>query len=141
MFPRADVPVVQLAIDATQPLEYHLDLAARLAPLRDAGVLVLGSGNVVHNLRMVDWAAVDHGTDWAYRFDDAARELLVNRPADILELVGHPDYALAVPTTDHFVPLLYLAGLAAADDQGCATLVDGCTMGSISMSAYALGAQ
>ena len=140
MFPRADVPVVQLSIDATKPLEFHLDLAARLAPLRDAGVLVLGSGNVVHNLRMVDWGGVDRGTDWAYRFDDAARELMVHRPADILELVGHPDYALAVPTTDHFIPLLYLAGLAAADEQGCTTLVDGCTMGSISMSAYALGA-
>ncbi|MDQ2679246.1 MAG: 4,5-DOPA dioxygenase extradiol, partial [Actinomycetota bacterium] len=140
MFPAADVPVVQLSIDATQPLEYHLGLAARLAPLRDAGVLVLGSGNVVHNLRMVDWGAVDHGTDWAHRFDDAARELLVHRPGDILELVGHPDFALAVPTTDHFIPVLYLAGLAAVEQQGCATLVDGCTMGSISMSAYALGA-
>ncbi len=140
MFPAADVPVVQLSIDATQPLEYHLGLAARLAPLRDAGVLVLGSGNVVHNLRLVDWGSVEHGTDWAHRFDDAARELLVHRPGDVLELSRHPDFALAVPTTDHFIPMLYLAGLAAAAGEGCATLVDGCTMGSISMSAYAHGA-
>ena len=64
----------------------------------------------------------------------------MQRPGDILELARHPDFPLAVPTTDHFVPLLYLAGLAAAAGEGCATMVDGCTMGSISMSAYLLGA-
>ncbi len=140
MFPDASIPVVQLSIDATQPLAYHLDLAARLAPLRDAGVLILGSGNVVHNLRMVDWGRPDGGFDWAHRFDDAARELLVHRPEDVLELSGHPDFALAVPTTDHFVPWLYLAGLAAASQDACTTLVDGCTMGSLSMTSSVLGA-
>jgi len=138
MYPDASVPVVQLSIDATQPLEFHLALGAALAPLRDAGVLILGSGNVVHNLRMIDWGAGDRGTDWAHRFDDAARSLVLDRPEDILELTEHADYRLAVPSTDHFIPFLYLAGLVAADGGGCATLVDGCTMGSLSMTSYVL---
>lgn len=139
MFPAADVPVVQLAIDATRPLDYHLDLGARLAPLRDAGVLVLGSGNVVHNLRMIDWSRPDSGFDWALRFDDSARELMTNDPGGVVSLVDHPDFSLAVPTTDHFVPMLYLAGLASRDGERASTLVDGCSMGSLSMTSYTVG--
>lgn len=138
-FPRADVPVVQLALDARRSLDDHLALGARLAPLRDRGVLVVASGNVVHNLRALDWARPDVGFDWARRFDDAARVLLTERPAEVAKLREHPDYALAVPTPDHFLPLTYLAGLAAAADRPAEVLVDGYALGSLSMTGYTLG--
>ncbi len=138
-FPDAGVPVVQLSVDATKPWDYHLDLGARLAPLRDEDVLILASGNVVHNLGLVDWGKPDHGNDWARRFDDAARAAITSDPASILALTDHPDRVRAVPTPDHFLPLLYLAGLAQSAGEPCATLVEGYAYGSLSMTAYTLG--
>lgn len=140
MFPVADVPVVQLSINALQPLDYHLDIGARLAPLRDQGVLIIASGNIVHNLRRIDWSGPDGATDWNRRFDDAAATLLRERPGDILELVAHADFELAVPTPDHFIPMLYLAALAAAADDTLDVFVEGAAFGSISMTSYTLGA-
>ena len=140
MFPVADVPVVQLSINALQPLDYHLDIGARLAPLRDQGVLIVASGNIVHNLRRIDWSEPDGATDWNRRFDDAAATLLRERPGDILELVAHADFELAVPTPDHFIPMLYLAALAAAADDTLDVFVEGAAFGSISMTSYTLGA-
>lgn len=139
VLPDADVPVVQLAINAQKPLEYHLDLGARLAPLRRRGVLVLGSGNVVHNLRRVDAIRAETGFDWAQRFNEAVRSSMVDSPGDVLSVAGHRDFGAAVPTPDHFIPLLYLAGIAAADGQGTEVLVDGYTYGSLSMAAYVAG--
>ncbi len=139
LYPKADVPVVQLSINALKPLEYHLELAAALAPLRDRGVMILGSGNVVHNLRRVEWNRPDAAFDWAQRFDEAVVEQLANNPGDILKVAGHADYALAVPTPDHFIPLLYLAGLAAAGEDAVEPLVRGYAMGSISMTCYGAG--
>lgn len=114
MYPDADIPVLQLSINALKPLEYHLQLAARLSALRERGVMIVASGNVVHNLRMIQWREQDMGFDWGERFDDATVDLLSQQPGDVLRLLEHPDYAKAVPTPDHFVPLLYVAGLAAA---------------------------
>jgi 4,5-DOPA dioxygenase extradiol len=139
LFPEADVPVVQLSIDATKPFAHHLELAARLAPLRDEGVMIVGSGNVVHNLGLIDWHRPDSGTDWAHRFDDTVERLMLERPGDVLEAVAHPDYAAAVPTPDHFIPLLTLAGLAAAEGRAAEPMFKGYTMGSLSMTSYGLG--
>ncbi len=137
-FPDADIPVIQLAINAMKPLAYHFDLGARLAPLRRQGVLVVGSGNVVHNLGGIDWRRPDAGFDWAQRFDDEAKGIMAGAPAKVLDLQAHPDFGSAVPTPDHFIPLLYLAGLAAADDDTTSVLVDGYAYGSLSMTAYTL---
>ena len=140
LYPDADVPVVQLSINGLKPLAYHLDVAARLAPLRDRGILIVASGNVVHNLRLVDRRHVDEGFDWAHRFDDAVKAQMTRDPADILSVTRHDDYALAVPTPDHFVPLLYVAGLASAADPAHA-IVEGYALGSLSMTCYAVGAE
>ncbi|RZS29667.1 4,5-DOPA dioxygenase extradiol [Herbihabitans rhizosphaerae] len=136
-FPDASIPVVQLSLNAFEGADYHLELGRRLAPLREDGVLIIGSGNVVHNLRAIDFNRPDAGYDWALRFDDAAREVLASSPAEAAALDGHPDFGNAVPTPDHFLPLLYVAGLA--DDEPLVPLVDGHAAGSISMAAYTLG--
>lgn len=139
MFPAADVPVVQLSIDATKSFDEHLDLGAKLAPLRERGVLVVGSGNVVHNIGGVDWSRADEGFDWAHRFDDAARATMTGSPDALPGITGSRDFDAAVPTPDHFIPLLYLAGLAAASGGGADVLIEGCAYGSLSMTAYTLG--
>jgi 4,5-DOPA dioxygenase extradiol len=138
LFPKADVPVVQLSINALKPLDYHLDLAAKLNALRKRGVMIVSSGNVVHNLRRIEWNRPDSGTDWAHRFDDMVAHQMTEAPADILEAVEHPDYDLAVPTPDHFIPLLYTAGLAAAENDAQA-LLRGYAMGALSMTCYGVG--
>ena len=138
-FPDADIPVVQLSINAERPFEYHLELGAKLAPLRKQGILIVASGNVVHNLRRIDWSRPDGGFDWAHRFDDAAREQMTQSPGNAVSLRDHVDFRNAVPTPDHFLPLLYLAGLADAEGSATRVLVDGYAYGSLSMTAYTLG--
>ncbi|GIH93578.1 4,5-DOPA dioxygenase extradiol [Planobispora siamensis] len=138
-FPLADVPVVQLSINADKDFGYHLDLGARLAPLRERGVLIAGSGNVVHNLRGMNGALPDSGYDWAQRFDEQAKETMLGDPVAAASLDGHRDFGRAVPTPDHFIPLLYLAGLAGTEGGTTEVLVDGYAYGSLSMTAYTLG--
>ena len=141
LYPKADLPVLQLSINALKPLGYHLDLGRRLAALRERGILVVASGNVVHNLGRIQWDKPDSAFDWAERFDEAAVRQLGEAPGDALRLAEHPDYALAAPTPDHFIPLLYLAGMAAEVGEGLDALVRGYAMGSLSMTCYGLGAQ
>jgi 4,5-DOPA dioxygenase extradiol len=138
-FPDADIPVVQLSINADKNFDYHIELGAKLAPLRDSGVLIIGSGNVVHNLAGVNRDMPDSGFDWAQRFDNDARQSMLDDPLNVARLDAHRDFRYAVPTPDHFLPLLYLAGLAGAGRENADVLVDGYTYGSLSMTAYTLG--
>lgn len=138
LYPKADVPVLQLSINGTKDFAYHLEIGRRLAPLREQGIVILGSGNVVHNLSRIDPSKREDGFDWAIRFDEAAREIMTSRPADVLSLEQHPDYRLAVPTPDHFIPLIYVAGLADAAGTTPKILVDGYALGSLSMTSYTL---
>ena len=140
-FPEADIPVVQLSINATKPFEYHVELGAQLHQLRDREVLIVASGNVVHNLRRIEWEQPDAGFDWARSFDEAAVRLMTSSPGDIVALRDHDAFELAVPTPDHFIPLLYLAGQAAAAGRPAQVLVDGYAMGSLSMTSYTLDAR
>jgi 4,5-DOPA dioxygenase extradiol len=92
MYPDANVPVVQLAIDASKPTDYHVDLGSRLAPLMDENVLIIASGNIVHNLRAVDWSLANGGFEWAQRFDDDARSIMMNKPSALADLEDSDDY-------------------------------------------------
>lgn len=138
LFPKADVPVVQLSINALKPMDYHLDLAGKLNRLRRQGVMIVSSGNVVHNLRRIEWNKPDAGAAWAQRFDDMIARQMTEAPADILKSLEHPDYDMAVPTPDHFIPLLYTAGLA-AERADAKALLRGYALGSLSMTCYGVG--
>ncbi len=140
MFPDAGVPVVQLAIDATRPPAFHREVGRRLGALRDEGVLVLGSGNIVHNLHAYSWGQREAAYDWALRFEALARSLLVagedERLADHRSLGS--DARLAVPTPDHYLPLLYVLGTRRPEDE-VTFPVEGIDGGSVSMLAVQLG--
>jgi 4,5-DOPA dioxygenase extradiol len=141
VFPGADVPVVQLSMDETQPAEFHYELAERLAPLRDEGVLVIGSGNLVHNLHAYAWGrhAVEP-LDWAVRFEEQARALMLkgdHAPLIAYETLGR-DARLSAPTPDHYLPLLYVLALRRASDE-VSFPVEGFDGGSVSMLSVQLG--
>ena len=136
VFPDADVPVVQLAIDMNKSLAEHIDLGSKLNELRDDGVLVMGSGNVVHNLRAMDWSQPDAGFDWNDSFDRHVREVMTSDPRSLVDVGQHPDYRKAVPTPDHFLPLAYIAGIAAESGEKAEVLVGGPQYGSLSMTSY-----
>jgi len=138
MFPKADVPVIQLSIDATKSISEHLEIGRRLNHLRDSGVLVLGSGNVVHNLRMIDWSAPDSAFGWNDQFDGLVRQIMQTSPERISEVESDGNYSRAVPTPDHFLPLVYVAGVAAEAGTPARVLVGGPQFGSLSMTSYVI---
>jgi 4,5-DOPA dioxygenase extradiol len=142
LYPAADVPVVQLSIDETKPAAFHFELGRRLAPLRAEGVLLLGSGNLVHNLHAYAWGRhAPEPYDWAVRFEGRARELLEagdHGPLVHYERLGH-DALLSIPTPDHYLPLLYVAG-ASRPGERVSFPVEGIDGGSVSMLAVKIGA-
>lgn len=138
MYPDADVPVVQLSIDTNQPGAHHIVLARQLAPLRDVGVLVLGSGNIVHNLRLFDFRD-PAPLDWALAADAEVRRLVAERRVDDLAAwPEHPGARLAVPTAEHYLPLLYAVALQKAHEK--AGFFNVSVPGSISMTSVLIGA-
>ncbi len=141
VFPDADVPIIQLSIDERRPASGHYDLAEKLWPLRDEGVLVAGSGNIVHNLRAYDWGGGDiEPFESGLRFDHRARELIVSgdhEPLKHYERMGS-DALFAAPTPEHFLPLLYVLAIGERDDK-VSFPVEGFDGGSISMLTVRLG--
>src|SRR5437016_2749014 len=140
-YPDADVPVVQLSIDETQPASFHYQLGERLAPLRDEGILIAGSGNVIHNLHAYAWGRHPvEPFDWALRFEAQARALIESgdhRPLIDYESLG-PDAMLSAPTPDHYLPLLYVLG-ARRSGEPATFPIDGIDGGSVSMLAVKIG--
>jgi 4,5-DOPA dioxygenase extradiol len=139
-FPDADVPVVQLSIDRTQPAAFHYELGKQLAPLRREGVLITASGNIVHNLRAIKWQDDATPYDWATRFNERVRQHLLQRehtPLIAYEQMGE-DARLSIPTPEHYLPLLYTAALC-EDDEPVSFAVDGIGLGSIGMLTVVVG--
>jgi len=140
-FPGAEIPVVQLSIDETQPAAYHYEIAKKLAPLRDEGILVAGSGNIIHNLHTYAWGRhTVEPFDWAVRFEARARELLLAGEHDPLveyETMGR-DAMLSIPTPDHYLPLLYVIAQR-RDNEPVSFPVEGIDGGSVSMLSVQIG--
>ncbi|EMY3532760.1 4,5-DOPA dioxygenase extradiol [Yersinia ruckeri] len=140
MYPDADIPVVQLSIDGTKPAAYHYELGRKLAALREEGVLIVASGNVVHNLGMVNWKDEALPYPWAESFQQFVRDNLDyqgdNHP--LVNFMDHDGAALSNPTPEHFLPLLYI--LASWDGKEAISLpTEGIEMGSLSMLSVRLG--
>ena len=141
VFPEADIPVVQLSIDETQEARWHYNLAKKLAPLREEGVLIVGSGNLIHNLHTYAWGRHDvEPFDWALRFEETARRLMLS--GDHEPLIDHEslgkDALLSAPTPDHYLPLLYILALQ-RDGEAVSFPVEGFDGGSISMTTVRIG--
>ena len=140
-YPAADVPVVQLSIDETQPSSFHFEIGRRLAPLRDEGILIVGSGNLVHNLHAYAWGRhVSDPYDWAIRFENEAKEMMLAgeyKPLINYETLG-PEASLSIPTPDHYLPLLYV--IATRQQGEVITFpIEGVDGGSISMLSVQIG--
>lgn len=140
MYPQADIPVVQLSVDGTQPAAYHYQLGKKLGALRDEGIMIVASGNVVHNLRMAKWNGDAEPYPWAVSFNQFVRDNLAYQGDDhpLVNFMRHDGAALSNPTPDHYLPLLYVLGCW--DGKEAITIpVDGIEMGSLSMLSVQVG--
>ncbi|WP_052308949.1 4,5-DOPA-extradiol-dioxygenase [Runella slithyformis] len=140
MYPTANIPVLQLSIDYTKPPRYHYELAKELAALRKKGVLIIGSGNMVHNLRILNWQWNDKGYDWAIEMNDTFKSLIsTNNHAALINYEGLGQAAkLSIPTPEHYLPLLYILGLK-EEKEKVGFFNDKTLMGSISMTSVKVG--
>lgn len=143
MFPEANVPVLQLSIDYYKPLQYHYDLAKQLFELRKRGVLIIGSGNMIHNLRMVDWKNIDtpgFGYDWAIELNEVLKKHIVQQNHKTLidyESMGKAAL-LAIPTPDHYIPMIYNLALQ-SDKDDISFFNDRLVAGSLNMTSFRIG--
>jgi len=141
MYPEANIPVLQLSIDYTKDARYHYDLAKELYDLRRKGVLILGSGNMVHNLRMMSWEMIDGGGyDWALEINDKFKSLILNnlhQPLMAYETLGK-EAMLAIPTPEHYLPLMYTLGLK-KEQEIVSLFNDKAVGGSLTMTSVRIG--
>lgn len=140
MYPKADIPVIQLSIDYSKPLRFHFDLAKELSSLRSKGVLIIGSGNMVHNLQRIDWQNERSGYDWAIDANEGFKSMITNEKYDKLFDIQNVSQAfrLAVPSLDHYIPLLFSLGLKEKSDP-VTFFNDALLMGSLSMTSLKIG--
>jgi 4,5-DOPA dioxygenase extradiol len=140
VYPKADIPVLQLSLHLEQPAEYHYKLGQELRALRDRGVLLIGSGNVVHNLRKILWEEDAKPYDWTVEFDEWIKERLLQRDdrALINDYLSTPAGKLSVPTPDHYFPMLYVLGTATKDEP-VKFEYEELPNGSISMRCFSFG--
>lgn len=143
MYPDADIPVLQLSIDYGKPAEYHYNLAKQLSALRKKGVLIIGSGNMVHNLRMIDWRKLNepnYGFDWAIEMNDIFKQKI--QSGDHKALMEYEKLSksakLAIPTPDHYYPLMYILGLQDNKDE-LSFFNDKLVGGSLNMTSVKIG--
>lgn len=144
LYPAANIPVIQLSIDYTKPPIYHYELAKQIQKLREKGILIIGSGNIVHNLRMIDWANFnkdDYGYDWAIEARATINKLLLS--GDYKPLMNYQEqgtaFKLAIPSPDHYLPLIYTLGLQ-KQGEGVALFNDKLLAGSLSMTSLKISA-
>lgn len=140
MYPNADIPVLQLSIDYTKSPQFHYELARELESLRKKGVLIIGSGNMVHNLGNLDWHKPEDGFDWAVEMNTTFKKLIANndhKPLINYESLGQAA-RLSIPTPEHYLPLIYILGLK-DNDENVSFFNDNLTMGSISMTSVKIG--
>ncbi|WP_294243922.1 4,5-DOPA dioxygenase extradiol [uncultured Chryseobacterium sp.] len=143
MYPEADIPVIQMSIDYTKPPQYHFDLAKRLHQLREKGILIIGSGNIIHNLRLIDWRninTVGAGWDWAVEAREKTNRWLSE--GDFQNLINYQQQGTAlqyaVPSPDHYLPLMYSLGLKETTDE-LSLFNDELIGGSLSMTSVRIG--
>lgn len=137
MYPKANIPVLQLSLDFSIDPEDHIALARKLGAFRKRGVLILGSGNMVHNLRLVDWKNQENGHDWAIEANETLKRMILN--GNLKQLGNYRKLGsaiqLAIPTPEHFYPLLYILALR-GDGEEITVFNDRCVMGSVSMTSF-----
>lgn len=140
MYPHPTIPVLQLSIDYTQKPQFHYELGKDLSALRKKGVLIIGSGNIVHNLRILNWNQPETGFDWAIEMNDTFKKLI--RDGNHVPLINYESLGqaarLSIPTPEHYLPLLYTLGLQDKTDS-VSLFNDKTLMGSISMTSVKIG--